>query len=272
MACCGMPALLLIRDGKPERVRGINPPVSAYSPPLQLQELDLRGVSDILLATDGLGDAAMRDGGSYRERMSDDLLATATALELFARYEQYCDDAENDDDITVVRLSAIGAGAARQHLLRANGSLAGVEGLQQQLRDLLTEAGCEGEQLDNLDLALSEALMNALEHGCLGMGADKQRLILEGGYDDVVIAPPPGIDQEIVVTLTLAPRQERMQVWIEIADPGQGFDAEQRLARRASRTAPSGRGFVIMQRSVDLVRRNQAGNRLLLMQMFDARE
>ena len=270
MACCGMPALLLIRNGKPERVRGINPPISAYSPPLQLQELDLQGVSDILLATDGLGDAAMRDGGSYRERLPDDLLATATARELFSRYNRFCDDSENDDDITLIRLSAVGGRAgSRQVVLRAEGSLAGVEQLQQQLRESLDEAGCAGEPLDNLDLALSEALMNALEHGCLGMGADKQRLILEGEYDDAVMAPAPPAAQDITVTLTLTPFQERLQAWVEIADPGPGFDAEQRLARPASKTAPSGRGFIIMQRSVDLVRRNQTGNRLLLMQMFD---
>lgn len=270
MACCGMPALLLIRNGKPERVRGINPPVSACASPLQLQELDLDGVSDILLATDGLGDAAMRDGGSYRERLPDDLLATATARELFCCYNRFCDDNENDDDITLIRLTAIGEGeSARQHILRADGSLAGLNLLQQQVVDLLTAAGCQGEQFDKLELALSEALLNAFEHGFLGMGQDKHRLLLEGGYDDLVTSVHPYSEQELVVTLHLTPRLNRLQVWIEVADPGPGFDVEQLQKRRAQTAALSGRGFAMMQRSVDLVRCNRVGNRVLLMQMFD---
>jgi anti-sigma regulatory factor (Ser/Thr protein kinase)/serine phosphatase RsbU (regulator of sigma subunit) len=269
LACCGMPALLLIRNGQPERVRGINPPVSACSPPLRLQELDLQGVSDILLATDGLADAVMRGGGSYRDRLSSDLVLTATASELFVCYEQCCDETENDDDITIVRLSAVGSEAGiQQYCLGSEGSLAGVEHLQQRVREYLAAAGCCDEPLDNLELALTEALMNAFEHGCLGMGADKQRLILEGAYDAVVMSSEPDSDKQIRLIVTLVPRGERRQVWIEVVDPGPGFDAEQRLSPKRDVTAPSGRGFIIMQRSVDLVRRNKTGNRVVLMQMF----
>ncbi|MDK9718699.1 MAG: fused response regulator/phosphatase, partial [Trichlorobacter sp.] len=109
-ASCGMPALLLVRNGQVERQRGVNPPISAFSPALQLQEIFLDGVSDILLATDGLGDAPMVNGGSYREEMADDLLASATTRELFERYGMRCNDADNDDDITLIRLSSVGVG------------------------------------------------------------------------------------------------------------------------------------------------------------------
>ena len=266
-ACCGMPALLLVRNGQVERLRGLNPPVSAFSTPIQLQELSLEGVTAILLATDGLGDAPMRTGGSYRDRLADDLLASATAEELFARYGVYCDDADNDDDITLLRLTAIGVGQ-KQFSYSVPGTLAGVSSLQSYVSRQLEQEGAKGEKLDALDLALSEALMNAFEHGCLKIGVDKQRLILEGGYDDVVMAAEADTGNEIQLKLTLGSCQGRLQVWIEVIDPGAGFDAEAGLGGNCAATAPSGRGFAIMKRSVDLVRRNQAGNRLVLMQMF----
>jgi two-component system, HptB-dependent secretion and biofilm response regulator len=269
MACCGMPALLLIRNGQQEKIRGSNPPVSAFSPHLQIQDVDLAGVSDILLATDGLGDVAMTNGGCYRERLADDLAITATAVELFAQYEKQCNDDENDDDVTFIRLTALGTGVGgQQHRFVSPATMAGISHLQQQVREQLEASGADGERLDNLELALSEALMNAFEHGVLKMGANKQRLMQEGDYDDLVMAAVPDLDQQIIVTLTLVPRQGRLQAWCEVADPGPGFNADERLVNKSATTATSGRGFKMMQRSVNLVRRNPAGNRLVLMQMF----
>lgn len=268
-ASCGMPSLMVVRNGEVERIRGANPPVSAFSPSPQLQEINLEGVSDILLATDGLGDAGMRDGGSYREQLADDLLATATAAELFARYIQRCDDAQNDDDITALRLTAIGQGhALQQFCFSTGGTLTGVEHLQQQVMMQLTAAGATGEKLDSLELALGEALMNAFEHGCLGMGADKQRLMLEGEYDDLIMAAASQPEGEISLRLSVVRRAGGLQAWIELTDTGPGFDTV-RLDGKTSVTATSGRGFMMMQRSVDLVRRSPAGNRLVLMQMFE---
>lgn len=268
LASCGMPALLLVRNGRVERMRGANPPVSAFLPPLQLQRISLDGVSDILLATDGLGDAATREGGAYRERLGTDLLSTATTRELFAQYCCQNDDSQNDDDITIIRLTAV-APMEQSCCLTAPPTLAGISGLQSQVCQQLEAAGAAGERLDNLELALSEALLNAFEHGFLRLGGDKQRLMQDDAYDELVMnaAPPEGV--EISLRLTIVPRVGRLQVWLEVADPGPGFELSDRPERKSAVTATAGRGFMIMQRSVDLVRRNSAGNRLLLMQMFD---
>ncbi len=264
----GMPAVLLVRSGFIERLRGGNPPVSSFSPPVKLQEFSLDGVTDILLATDGLTDVAMIGGGDYREQLNDDLLATTTAAELFERYRLNCNDEENDDDITLIRLIAI-SGSDQQKKFVCDGTLKAVEGLQKQVKNELLLAGAAGEKLDNLELALSEALMNAFEHGCLGIGCDKHRLILEGEYDDILMTAKADENKQISLELRFRSRQGRLQIWIELADPGAGFGTEQQDCRCKTATAPCGRGFMIMKRSVDLVRRSQKGNRLVLMQMFD---
>jgi DNA-binding response OmpR family regulator/anti-sigma regulatory factor (Ser/Thr protein kinase) len=266
---CGMPPLLVIRHGQVERIPGLNPPVSAYAPPFRLQEISLEGVSDILMSTDGLGDAELREGGCYRERLPYDLQATATVHELFARYEDACDDGQNDDDVTAVRLTAVGIGCdAVQHHFSSAGTLRGIGEMQRQVKEQLEAAGAGGERLDSLELALGEALLNAFEHGCLGMGTVKQQLILEGTYTELVQEASERDGVEITLDLTLLPRQGRLQAWIEVTDPGSGFS----VGRAPSgETALVGRGLMIIQRSVDLVRRNSCGNRLILMQMFEAK-
>ncbi len=268
-ASCGMPAVLLIRNGEVERVRGNNPPVSAFSPQVELQQLSLEGVSDILLATDGLGDAGTRDGGSYREHLVTDLETTATAHELFTRYERACDDTANDDDITAIRLTAVAEGRGRRQFhFSAAGTLSGIRDLQQQVGEVLLSAGLAGERFDQLELALGEALMNAFEHGCLGLGQRKQDLILADEYDELLMAAETQQDKLIELFLTLLPRGARAQVWIEVVDPGTAGEATARHVEAQSAEIPSGRGFLMMRRSVDLVRRNASGNRLVLMQMF----
>lgn len=269
LLCCGMPSLLLNRQGQVERLRGGNPPVCSFSPPLVFQEIDLRGVSDLLLTTDGLSDAQLRSGGSYRDCLVEDFGSTVTAAELFARYAHQCNDEENDDDITLIRLiCATGGDDAVRHCLRAAPTLQGISALQNQVVAQLVAAGLVGERLDSLELALSEALLNAFEHGFLRMGDSKHQLLLEGEYDDLLTTASPQAGDEIVLGLTLVPRGNRMQVWCEIVDPGPGFDAELLRKRTVGANAPSGRGIRMMQRSVDLVRHNPAGNRVVLMQMF----
>lgn len=269
-ACCGMPPILIVRNGVVERLKCGNPPVTAFSAPLRFQEIELSGVSDILMVTDGLTDAPMSSGGGYGDRLSEDLLNSTTAAELFALYNTHCNDMDNDDDLTLIRLSRVGAWHDTTHLsFRAKGTLKGVAELQTEIVSSLKAAGAAGESLESLELALSEALLNAFEHGCLGLGADKHRLLIDGEYDEVVSAAGNDPDKEIRVELYTANRMGRLQVWLEIADPGPGFDAERRLARGPAKTAASGRGFIMMKRSVNLLRRNSEGNRLVIMQMFD---
>jgi anti-sigma regulatory factor (Ser/Thr protein kinase) len=268
IASCGMPPLLLVRDGVPERVRGNNPPLTAFTEQVRIQELSLDGVSDLLLATDGLGDAPMKGGGAYCGRLPDDLAGSGTARDLFDLFQGFCDPDDDDDDVTLIRLmKAAGTAGAPCRRFAAPGTVSGVAGLQRQVREHLEAAGLAGERLERLDLALGEALMNAFEHGCLRMGTDKKRLLLAGEYDDLIMTARPRPGEEISAAVSVVQRQGRVQVWAEVADPGPGMD-ERRATQGECRTAPSGRGYALMKRSVDLVRRNPAGNRILLMQMF----
>jgi len=269
IASCGMPPLLLVRDGMPERVRGNNPPLTAFTEQVRIQELSLQGVTDLLLATDGLGDAPMKGGGTYCDRLTDDLVGSGTARGLFELFQGFCDPNDDDDDVTLIRLMKYGGAAGTScRRFAAPGTVPGVARLQRQAREYLEAEGLAGERLERLDLALGEALMNAFEHGCLRMGADKKRLLLAGEYDDLIMTALPRAGEEILVTINSVKRKNCVQVWVEVADPGPGMD-EQRASQRECHTALSGRGYAMMRRSVDLVRRNPAGNRILLMQMFN---
>ena len=264
---CGMPPLLLVRNGVVERVRGTNPPITSFMGQVTAQEFTLDGVSDILLSTDGLSDAETVSGGSYREFLSTDLVATVTASELHQRFIQRC--SANDDDVTLVRL--IGSVDGTVHRFSSTGTLSGITGMQRQIIECLQAAGACGDRLDALETALTEILLNAFEHGCLRIGADKRRLILAGEYDDLVMSAQPKSGEEINAILTLCVHNGALVARLEITDPGPGRPTGL-LAIQDKDEAPCGRGCAMIRRSVNLARRNPQGNKMYIIQTFEEEE
>jgi len=265
LVSCGMPPLLLVRNGVVERVRGANPPITSFMEKVTPQEFSLDGVSDILMSTDGLYDAETVAGSSYRDFIAEDLLATVTASALYNCFTQRCSD-NNDDDLTLIRLIGTVDGAV--HTFSSVGTLCGISELQQQAIGCLQAHGAFGDRLDALETALTEILLNAFEHGCLHIGADKRRLILTGEYDDLVMEAKPKPGEEINVILTLGSRNGTLLAWLEITDPGPGRPMESPVIKNSDE-APCGRGCAIVRRSVDLARRSPRGNNVFISQLLE---
>jgi CheY-like chemotaxis protein/anti-sigma regulatory factor (Ser/Thr protein kinase) len=262
---CGMPPLRIVRDGVVEKIKGKNPPVSAFTDDIAIQDFSLAGVSDILIATDGLGEAATPEGLMYGECLHDDLLATSTAQELFNAFQNR--GCSEHDDITVIRVSGTGKTAtSARSSFTAPGTSAGILTLQQQLIGYLDEAGLSGERRESFILAVTEALQNAFEHGCLGMGNYKGQLIMDGEYDERVALLEQTSRGSIEAIITCTVITDSVRLWLEIIDPGNGF-TPQKLVRDDA--APCGRGLKVMNRSLDMVRHNETGNRILLMQTIN---
>lgn len=261
-ASCGMPPLRVVRNGVVERIKGKNPPVSAFTDDVIIQEFSLVGVTDILMATDGLGEAATPAEQMYSECVDEDLLATSTAQGLYNAFQKR--GCTEHDDITVVRISSTSESTVSSRTtFIAPGTTAGITTLQQQLISFFDEAGLFGDRRDMFILAVTEALLNAFEHGCLGIGNNKQQLMLDGDYDERVAELELHQQNSIEVIITCTALTEGIQVWLEIVDPGGGF-APQQLHYDAD--APNGRGLAVIKRSLDMVRHNETGNAILLLQ------
>jgi two-component system, HptB-dependent secretion and biofilm response regulator len=271
-ASFGMPPLLIVKNGKPEPFRSNNPPISSFLDQIQLQQFDLTGVSDILLSTDGMRDAPLLSGGAYHERMAEDFLSTTTAKELFQVFQSHAIEA-HDDDVTIIRLIHSNPHAAPDSFrLSSKGNMNGIAKLQHDIVTKLQSYGFTGDPLERLELALSEALLNAFEHGCLNMGARKQELLFTGEYDEIV-SNANDTEATITVAISLAKKQDdRLVVHLEISDPGHGHAGHILQTDAVSPTSAVGRGFSVMQHLVELVRRSPKGNQLLMMQCTPRRD
>lgn len=108
--------------------------------------------------------------------------------------------------------------------------------------------------------AIYEILVNAVEHGNLGIdGEEKERLLASGRYENELLSRAR--DCEKPVTLVL--ERDRTQARIRVTDQGYGFRRALSSFGRGL-TALSGRGIAIARHHFDSVRFNPAGNSVTL--------
>lgn len=106
-----------------------------------------------------------------------------------------------------------------------------------------------------------ELLLNALEHGNLGLGSEtKNRLVREGGWEIEImrrLTLPEHAHKQVVVTVTC----DDGICQLTIADQGNGFPWEKYLRLGANPLYPNGRGLLIAFSSgFDQITFNRAGN------------
>lgn len=103
------------------------------------------------------------------------------------------------------------------------------------------------EQFASQDVmtGIYELLLNAVEHGNLGIGfAAKSKLLREGVWHEEVqrrMRLPENAEKEVHIAVTQTPAQVRLI----IADEGEGFDWKYHLSQCMRRERPHGRGLLV---------------------------
>ena len=126
--------------------------------------------------------------------------------------------------------------------------------------------GIEAMAVMELSLALRELVVNAVEHGNLGISYEEKTRALEGGSFEALlaarVAAPPYRDRRVKVVATRAERRLRFT----ITDQGQGFDwvAMPDPSEVPDLLSLHGRGVLLSRLSVDSLRFNEAGNEVTI--------
>ena len=115
-------------------------------------------------------------------------------------------------------------------------------------------------------IAMREALLNAFEHGSLGISGElKQRLLEDGGYVDHLLARQAEALPPIQVSLTVH-REGRMdRVKLVIRDEGPGFAPTEALRDVPDSLLLCGRGLRMVRKYTDAFWFNDRGNVITLL-------
>jgi len=134
------------------------------------------------------------------------------------------------------------------------------------IADRLYRAGRINRDLKRrLDVAFHEAIMNALEHGCLELDSAWREEFDASGVDRYSIVRAARLTEPHYAgrTITIDTALEKTLLMIRIADEGKGFDPTAKKTP-SSVTLCSGRGLAIITWSVDQVRYSSDGTEITL--------
>ena len=245
------PLLVKVTDGSVRRVPGENPPLGIYSSEVRTSMLSLSDVAELLVMTDGVTDAPLAQGGSYREVIESDFHTSPTLASFQRRFRERIDHNELDD-LTFIHLRRLSFDAEWKWRGEPELTLSGLSRTINEFLDaLIAEIDPGPVERDEVELVLTEALTNALEHGCFGISRDdKARLLLQGEYEDAFERRIALSGSGISLSAILYRSAGNPLLIMEVFDNGPGLPGDA-LKTDADKNSVNGRGLRMISRFSD---------------------
>jgi CheY-like chemotaxis protein len=245
------PLLVRITDGSVRRVPGENPPLGIYSSEVRTGMLSLSDVAELLVMTDGVTDAPLAKGGSYRDVVERDFHSSPTLASFQRRFRERIEHNELDD-LTLIHLRRLSFDTEWKWRGEPDLTLLGLSRTIKEFLDALTaEVDLGSVERDEVEFVLTEALTNALEHGCFGIGRDeKARLLLNGEYEDALERRIALSDAKMSLSAILYRGAGNPLLIMEVLDNGPGLPGDA-LKTETDKNSVNGRGLQMISRFSD---------------------
>jgi CheY-like chemotaxis protein/anti-sigma regulatory factor (Ser/Thr protein kinase) len=263
-----MPKLVVVNRGYCQLLKSGNMPVTKYTSSYNAQEFRLGDVSALIVMTDGLAEAG-NGKGMTREGM--DMLMCSSRYLSELEYKCRRENLIFEDDATAVFVKKLSPDVFDWcEEIVVNACFNSIAGAVSHAAQFLERLGYAQENICEFSTVLTEILMNAFEHGCLGINREeKDRLISLGEYDDflrcatadntisLIIA---GFDEDGISPLT-----------VTATDPGEGFNPCAECGRIKKNTSYCGRGLRLVGKMTDEIFFNTNGNQVTFVKMVKRR-
>jgi serine phosphatase RsbU (regulator of sigma subunit) len=260
-----MPEILYMVNGEVKTIKANNYPITQYFSGVKIERVPLCQVERILISSDGLKDSRLHNKGVYRELMYDDFRESYTK-NMFLK-KLFSKTINPDDDLSFVFISRYEPQALKKiefELLPTIESI--VECVDLSLRGHLSDY-FEGKSLMQIECALNEMLMNAVEHGALNISYTQKHALLEShGYEeyleDAISKLEDAENKKIFVSFEEILLKGRKAVIIKVRDGGNGFDVGTTLKALSlnKNLRFNGRGILMSDNVLDALFYNEIGN------------
>lgn len=233
-----------------------NLPLMNFSDSVAIDKFEITGIRKLLLCSDGFYSP------DYRRYIEEDFRVSSFKNSL---YDHFIDRVTApDDDVTLffLRKFDIRATWSKEFMVKAR--MSEVAGLSAEIEGFLAFYEIDAFFVSEFVAALSELLMNAYEHGSLGIGArSKQRLLKEGLYEERLAEIETEVDKEIVTVISSFQENAMQFLMATVTDEGEGFDTS--IIKETVRDIElfHYRGLKIVKGLVDEIYYNERGNEVM---------
>ncbi len=263
-ASFGMPSFLIVNDeGTFSKIKSNNAPISQYMGEYRIDTIVVKGIKKALFYTDGLCENSMEDGTLYKEKMYEDFLESSSILDFQKKFNARVP--HKSDDVLFFYLSTV---TYNDNFIYKEiaASREAVSDALLEISTYMQEQGADVKNLSELSLALSELLMNSLEHGVFNMNrGSKNSMIEKGQYDSKLIELEEKYkDRHIRVRYIVTKENEEKVFIARISDGGKGFDVKLLKNLVVNSQNFNGRGIMIVKKLLDMLYYNEKGNTITI--------
>jgi two-component system, HptB-dependent secretion and biofilm response regulator len=257
--------LILFESGELLTKRANNKPITSYFDGVNIESVEMLGVTNLLISSDGLKDSFLDGGGVYRERMYEDFTSSPTKNIFLKKVFHSIQNPQ--DDVAFIFVSRYEPTVVKKAEFSILPSIAHtVHCMDTEMKSAL--AGYfDNKTLMQVEYALNELLMNALEHGTLNITYLQKHALLEShDYEEFLENALSALtdleNKKIVVRVEEILIKKNKAVIINVKDSGRGFDVATTLKALSldKNIRLNGRGILMSDSVLDALFYNESGN------------
>jgi len=279
----GMPPILAcMKDGTVQKIRTPNMPIMRFMAVKEVTDFSLKDVDKLLIYSDGLTESFTRDGSLYNDRLPDAFRRAATKKHLLKMVNS--DVIHNDDDITFYFISSEPSEITASDSFTVKSGIRQLSMAAERISAFMEARQIDHSEISTFEFAVNEMLMNALEHGSLGISfRQKQELIRGGIYDEFIEQRTEETsdyyNKEISVHSRISVNEAsgNRLLTVEISDTGTGFNVPEIFKFnsfdgnlfRIETKEYNGRGIFITDNLVDGLFYSDTGNTVYIIKVIE---
>lgn len=257
---CGMPPILIKKtDGTIVELHSNNPPLTKYSQSLNCHTISLADADSFLIYSDGLVESFDKNNTLYANTIEEDFKNTIFYKEFESvftiRVPQLMDDA------TIFYIKRFAPHIVWEHTAEIGTSLHEVSKFLNSMDEAFQLKGLDEDTIAKLKVALYEMLMNAYEHGNLGIDMEtKHKMIRDNTYEQFLSSAEKECRKKINLKYGLYETSGKKILGVTVTDEGEGFSIN--ISNRALENMDyyCGRGIILSNTFVDVLYYNMKGN------------
>ncbi|MCX8084261.1 MAG: response regulator [Calditerrivibrio sp.] len=257
---CGMPSML-IKDagGKVTEIQSNNPPLTKYSQTMNISSLSLKDFDSMAICSDGLVESYVNGQGVYLNEVNNDFKASL----FYNNFEQRFSEKilTFNDDVTIFYIKKSNFKKVWEIKTELNTCMDEINVFLKEMEEFLSSKKLKEEVLAKIRVSLYEFLMNAYEHGNLGIDVDqKHKLIKNNLLEKYCLEKEKMCCKKIFVKYGVYEHNNNYIFSSTITDEGDGFSLNMTNRALENPDFYCGRGIVLSNTFVDGLYYNLKGN------------
>ncbi|MEA2100514.1 MAG: response regulator [Campylobacterota bacterium] len=261
-----MPALLM-QNNKNEivKLKSNNPPLCKWQPTFNIDTIDISEITKFLIYSDGIVENTSKyDDNLYISYIEEDFLNAFTKEDLKNSFFDKVNITE--DDITLIFIHRLNSISTELSHKSFDSTLDEIDNANEWYTELWEGITTDISVSYKANVVFTELLMNAYEHGNLGIdSANKHYLLDNDTYFDTLLEKEKNCSKKIDIKVDKIEYGSCVYIITLITDEGVGFDTQMLSEIFRNSQTFNGRGVFVSRKNSSGIYYNSKGNTVLFL-------